>query len=338
MNTYIKLQKILLNPKASEWMSHEWIYGGIDDEFFNGTNQFEQFLQDSFPRLKTRLLTRAEWRKIRKYVGPSHKRLFSPKYILEKRAKLHQYRSKRISLQELTTSDFDTIVDDCEESYASDFPTYALSPSTEDIQLCDTTSQIECDNGSDNFLFQLMVETSNCLSRKSDVLDQIKQLMKSVENGHNHLVLQSVKNIISRKLTVELYNLNTEILSNFEKLWNFDEVKTTLLFNSTTRIKADYQRTKCQLAIAQKIRQLQIETLHDYQMLSEVVESLLTFAYILTDSATHSLQTFTEIVTRELKKLKILCGDECALFELDWLPQLLSIFNKAVEIRGDGEK
>lgn len=337
VDLYARFQKILFNPRAMEWMSYEWSHDDRDDEFFNKGADFEQWLREFFPQLKTRQLTRAEWRRIRKYVNRPYKRLFSSKYLREKRDELCRFRSGNSSIQSSGRKDGSNAVE-CDEPSVSDLASIALTSSSStcdegDIQSIGEPSQ-GCASGttsfqmsfvddSDNHLFRLLVETSNYLSSKTVILNKMKQLMKPAQA---ETASQTVE---SGKLIMELYNLNTDILANFEKLWHFPQVKTTLLFSSSTRIKADLFYQKCQLAIHQKYEQLQVGAVQDYQILSAVIESLLSLAYMLTDSESHSKETFTEILTEELEKLKMLCGDEAGVFEQDWFSQLWMLFTKS---------
>lgn len=341
-----KFQKILFNVRAKKWMSYEWSYDDIENEFFNKTDDFEQYLNEFFPELKTRQLTRSEWCRIRKYVNPQYKRLFSSKYLHEKRNELNQFRNGIISMQMLQPSTSTNCVkvdaewneqheNDLLASNVSSNATYADIQSTGDTTLPECESGTNFEENSDNHLFRLLIETSNYLSRKSIILIQIKQFMKNVQGDE---ATQSIKNEIGGKQILELYNLNTEILANFEKLWNFHQVKATLLYRSTTRIKTDHFYQKCQLAIFEKFRQLDVDSFQDYQVSTAVVESLLTLAYMLTVCESYSKETFTVILTDELKKLKILCGDEEMIFEQEWLPQLLLLFAKLTGTKQDMDK
>lgn len=327
----LKFQKVLFNPRAKKWMSYEWSEDDRDDEFWNKIGNFEQWLKEFFPKLKTRQLTRAEWRKIRRYANIRHRRLFSPRYLHEKQQEMHQLTSMaKINETQIDISSVRGLAPN-----TSSYEDVKATPDTIlDGDVAYTSFQSDFDD-SDKHLFRLLVETSNCLSRKAVVLDQIKQYMEPVQDGTT--ATQSMENENGGKLIMALYNLNTEILENFEKLWNFHQVKTTLLFSSKTRINANYFHQKCQLEIIQKFRQLQAHSLHEYQVFSPIVESLLTLAHMLRDCESHSREIFTEILTEEMKKLKILCGEEGSLFEQQWLPQLMQLFNKLTGTKEDEE-
>lgn len=345
----VNFQKILFNTRAAKWMSYEWSFDDIDDEFFNKTNDFDLFLREYFPALKTRQLTRAEWRKLRRYVNPQHKRLLSPKYLHEKRSELRRFRQgimttnkPSISIgsrssnaaeyiamvisDESTVSDLASNAEQCSHLTAEDIQ--SIGEILHEPQIDDASQESNFGNDSDNHLFKLLIETSNFLSRKTVLLTRIKQIMKSIQDDTvgNRFGSKSVKNGIDGELIIELYNLNKDILANFEKLWDFKQVKATLQFSSAIRIKADFFHRKNQLAILLKFKQLQVDSIQEYQVLSAVIESLLKIAYSLMDCELHSRESFTENLTEEINKLKILSPADSLVFEEKWYPQLLSMF------------
>lgn len=65
----LRLKNLLKLPKAHKFVSYEWFYSNIDQALFNGENDFQACLRESFPQLKTRLLSRIEWTKIRRIMG-----------------------------------------------------------------------------------------------------------------------------------------------------------------------------------------------------------------------------------------------------------------------------
>lgn len=346
-----RFQKILFNPRAAKWMSYEWSSDDFDEEFFDETSEFEQYVTEFFPKLKTKRLTRSEWGRIRKYVSLRHKRRFSAKYLRGKRNELRQNWTDKISMKHSIILGSDDAK--CAVPNRCDFVANVVNSPSSTNGDTQSSSEIspECENEtislqsnsvdySDGHLFKLLIETSNHLSRKAVILDEIKELMKSVHGGTavSHITTQSAKSEIVGNLILELHNINVEILANFEKLWNFHQVKATLLFNSTTRITTDYFHQKCQLAIFQKFQQLQVDFIHEYPKLTAVAESLLTLVYMLTNCESHTKESFTKVLTEELKKLKMHCGNEFAIFEEEFYPQLTLLFKKSVGTEQDAEK
>jgi hypothetical protein len=64
-----RLKNVLKLPKARRWVYCEFFYSGVDQQLFLGDNEFSQCLRESFPNLKCRHLSRAEWRTIRRLIG-----------------------------------------------------------------------------------------------------------------------------------------------------------------------------------------------------------------------------------------------------------------------------
>lgn len=338
-----KFQKILFNPRAAKWMSYEWSYDDLDNAFFNETSEFEQYMAEFFPKLKTKRLTRSEWRRIRKYVSLRHKRRFSAKYLRGKRNELREIWTEKISPEHSNDAKC-AVPDHCDlaanvinSSSSTSGDTQSSSEVSPECESETISSQSNSADYSDSHLFRLLIETSNHLSRKAVILGEIKELMQG-GTAVSHITTQTAKSEIVGSLIMELYNINVEILAKFEKLWNFHQVKATLLFNSTTRITTDYFHQKCQLAILQKFQQLEMDALNEYPTLTAVTESLLTLVYMLKNCECHTKESFTKVLAEEMKKLKMHCGNEFATFEEELYPQLMLLFKKSAGTKQDAEK
>lgn len=94
----LSLRTLLKLPKAHKWVCYEWFYANIDQPLFLAENDFELYLRESFPQLKTRMLRRAEWRKVRRLMGKP--RRCSPAFFAEERQVLNSRRSKIRYLQQ----------------------------------------------------------------------------------------------------------------------------------------------------------------------------------------------------------------------------------------------
>ena len=92
------LRTILKLPKAHKWVCYEWFYANIDQPLFLGENDFQLCLKESFPQLKTRLLRKVEWAKIRHLMGKP--RRCSAAFFAEERAALNAKRQKIRQLQQ----------------------------------------------------------------------------------------------------------------------------------------------------------------------------------------------------------------------------------------------
>lgn len=88
----LRLRNLLKLPKAHKWVIFEWFYSFIDKPLFEGENDFQVYLNESFPNLNTRQLTRAEWQKIRSLMGKP--RRCSQAFFDEERRELERKRQK----------------------------------------------------------------------------------------------------------------------------------------------------------------------------------------------------------------------------------------------------
>ncbi|GMR43048.1 hypothetical protein PMAYCL1PPCAC_13243, partial [Pristionchus mayeri] len=85
-----KLKNLLKLPMARRWLYCEFFYSAIDEELLLSDNEFSSMLQQAFPNLKTRRLTRTEWRAVRRLIGKP--RRCSPAFLEEERRSLEQRR------------------------------------------------------------------------------------------------------------------------------------------------------------------------------------------------------------------------------------------------------
>ncbi|XP_072545993.1 protein lin-9 homolog isoform X2 [Salminus brasiliensis] len=106
----LRLRNLLKLPKAHKWCIYEWFYSNIDRALFEGDNDFCLCLNDSFPLLKTRKLTRVEWSTIRRLMGKP--RRCSSAFLEEERGALNERRQKIRLLQQRRTF---TDISDCSD-------------------------------------------------------------------------------------------------------------------------------------------------------------------------------------------------------------------------------
>ncbi|CAL8081307.1 unnamed protein product [Orchesella dallaii] len=100
----IRLRNLLKLPKAHKWVCYEWFYSNIDKVLFEGENDFQICLKESFPTLKARKLTRTEWTKIRRLMGKP--RRCSQAFFDEEREELSRRRMKIRQIQQRKVTDF----------------------------------------------------------------------------------------------------------------------------------------------------------------------------------------------------------------------------------------
>lgn len=105
----LRLRNLLKLPKAHKFVMYEFFYSNIDRAIFSGTNDFESCMVESFPRLKTRMMTRTEWSKVRRTFGKP--RRASAKFFEEERMELERKRQKIRLLQSRKTGDHSFVCD-----------------------------------------------------------------------------------------------------------------------------------------------------------------------------------------------------------------------------------
>lgn len=93
----LRLRNLLKLPKAHKWVIFEWFYSFIDKPLFEGENDFQICLSESFPHLRTRQMTRLEWQKIRSLMGKP--RRCSQAFFDEERRELERKRQKMRYMQ-----------------------------------------------------------------------------------------------------------------------------------------------------------------------------------------------------------------------------------------------
>ncbi|KAM7348446.1 myb-interacting protein 130 [Cochliomyia hominivorax] len=93
----LRLRNLLKLPKAHKWVIFEWFYSFIDKPLFEGENDFQICLAESFPNLRTRQMTRLEWQKIRSLMGKP--RRCSQAFFDEERRELERKRKKMRYMQ-----------------------------------------------------------------------------------------------------------------------------------------------------------------------------------------------------------------------------------------------
>ncbi|CAO1413611.1 unnamed protein product [Diamesa serratosioi] len=105
----LRLRNLLKLPKAHKFVMYEFFYSNIDHAIFLGASDFEVCLVEKYPQLKTRMMTRIEWNKIRNNFGKP--RRCSPKFFEEERMQLERKRQKIRLLQSRKSGDHSFVCD-----------------------------------------------------------------------------------------------------------------------------------------------------------------------------------------------------------------------------------
>lgn len=98
-----RLKSLVKLPKSHNWINYEWFYSSIDQVLFLDQNEYNTCLNDSFPHLKTRCMTRPQWRQIRRLMGKP--RRCSKAFFDEERSTLNTRRNKIRFLQQNKVQD-----------------------------------------------------------------------------------------------------------------------------------------------------------------------------------------------------------------------------------------
>ena len=93
------INNILKQSAGRKWVYHEWFYSNIDRALLLGENDFEKCLQQLYPGLKTRMLTKAQWNIVRRLMGKP--RRCSRAFFAEERQSLESKRRKIRYLHQL---------------------------------------------------------------------------------------------------------------------------------------------------------------------------------------------------------------------------------------------
>lgn len=222
------------HSQCRQWMSYEWNYDEIEDEFFHKTDTFGGIVLRRFPCLKTRNLTSAEWRKVRKLIVGRKTRRFSSKFVEEQRIELERFRR-------------------CHRLLAENKRTYQ-SDDIEPLNLLLNGFALDQPFAPDEFeLYALIIEIKRLLALKSVVVSELHQIniTKSNAPNSNDESLQAKANAVITKLR----SCNEDILNRLDKLMPFQVVKDSLLFaamdqnNILKRLSPTYFRRKCEVQI-----------------------------------------------------------------------------------------
>lgn len=96
-----RLRNLLRHKKSHQWVCYEFFYANIDKTLLGGESDFCASLKKSFPDLKSRNLTRTEWRNIKRKISKIEKRRrFSQKFLDDQRDLLSEKRLKIRQLQQ----------------------------------------------------------------------------------------------------------------------------------------------------------------------------------------------------------------------------------------------
>lgn len=193
------LESLLRQPKPLKWMRAEWMYDPAEHIFFNESNTFGCLLNDCMPKLRTRQLTIAEWRKIRRLFVRAKCRRFSGKFIAQTRQALELYRRRHRIL--------------------------AANPHHQPAN----GAQLVMENPP--ALCRLMVIVGGLLATKAGIIAELKQI-----NGSGTILAESNgkrdKSQEMAAISARLSAVNDQIFAQLDKLCCYPAVQKALLFDA----------------------------------------------------------------------------------------------------------
>lgn len=218
------LETLLRQPKPLRWMRAEWIYDPADHNFLNESNTFANLLDQQMPKLRTRQLTVAEWRKIRQLSIRGKCRRFSSKFTVHTRQALELYR-RRYRIH-------------------ADNPHYQRAANSDH-----STMQNPID------LCLLFVEIKGLLASKASIIDEWKQINGAGTIGQSNA--KGDKWPATVDLLARLMAVNDQISTGLDKLFCFPLAKKALLFDAVEKntiaiqLSPEYFRQLCAVRFEQ---------------------------------------------------------------------------------------
>lgn len=201
------LESLLRQPKPLRWMRAEWMYDPAEHIFFNESNTFGCLLNDRMPKLRTRQLTIAEWRKTRRLFVRAKCRRFSGKFIAQTRQALELYRRRHRIL--------------------------ALNPHyqpADGAKLAMVNPPALC---------RLMVMVGGLLATKATIIGELKQI-----NGSGTIAESNGKRDKSLEMaavSARLSAVNEQLFAQLDKLCCYPAVQKALLFDALDKSDVSLQ-------------------------------------------------------------------------------------------------
>lgn len=215
----MKLRNYFSSDK--KWPSYEWEYDEIERKFFIETNTFESLLRKSFSQLKTKHLTRPEWRKVRKMLRM--KRRFSPKFVLEERVKL---RKLRLKAELLLGRDSAELEMECESAEWQRMRMLHLIVETKKL-LAEKEGQLQ-EFSSALGVYDSRSDNRNLKRVAADIFGQNKKILANLDLLSDfEVVMESILSKTSSAFSRTLWHLEAVSEENAERKLRENEVDTS---------------------------------------------------------------------------------------------------------------
>lgn len=330
---YSRLSHLLLHEASRKWLLYEWQYNEIDDAFFHKCRTFEMFVAAKFPQLKTRNLTQAEWRVIRKMILQRKCRRFSSKFIHEQRIELAKYRRSYRILQENDRHD-ELVKLNGYHDEVNAFISTLDSPQSQNMQLFRLFVDVKKLFALKSGLIMKLREINNMRTeiQRQQQQHQYQQQQHALVNGNsnNEPVPPTMTSATANKVMRKLRDCNKEIMGKLNQMMCFRIVKDATLINAVKRKNIPmlfssnfFQRiSSVQVYESQQLYRSQIFiTTMDVQELLDILLAQSLFAvYIeLMLRCNESVKKFTdEVIEDQMMAMTKVLSDNCIRYFEDF--------------------
>lgn len=255
---YARLENLLRHKAARQYLKYEFEYSDCENEYFHKTSTFEMLVERNFPNLKTRNLTMAEWRMIRRMVSNGNYRRFSPKFIQSNRIELEKYR-RRFEFFRANTG-------------TAEYLSTALSTANSNIIVnIDPLNELF-----EHEIYRLIVDTKKLFAAKQIAIAELQQIN---DTKNDETTVDTSANPIS--VILDLQRLDAAIGKNMERLWSYDTTKDALLLDAVAKgtilypLSSKYFRLHCQVCAHNKLLQAaDLQTFVEFELFTELIKIL----------------------------------------------------------------
>lgn len=313
------IENFLLHPLSRQWIAYEWTYDEVEDAFFNKSKTYAGIYSSQFPRLKTRYLTTAEWRKIRK-LSHGHKiRRFSSKFVQEQRIELEKFRQRcnilRDNQQIHQLTKMAPLCENVDTSYNNSF---------------DSKDYAEFE------IYSLIVETKRLLATKNSIVTELRGINNAKAGAQDQMYEKSNEN--ADKAIAKLRNCNENIVSKWNKLMAFQVVKDALLFDALDKKKLlkplspFYFRRKCEIQIYENHQAFNSKAFISSNAVETLLNIMLELALAIIKHeqlAVNAGDFLNSLIKEQLDLLeRIMTTENIEYLQIDCVPLLFTILKK----------
>lgn len=339
---YSRFSNLLSHAASRKWLLYEWQYDEIEDAFFHKCRTFEMILNAKFPQLKTRDLTRAEWRVIRQIAQPKCRR-FSSKFITEQRTELEKYRCRYRILRENNRHDQLMELNAFHDG-ANGLISTLDSQQSQRHQLFRLFIDVKKMFAKKRALVMKLREINNNRAEMQPFMQQ-QQQQHALANGDLNIEPIKTANTTAIRVVAKIRDCNNEIMSNLNQMTCFQIVKDALVFSAMRRknialaFSPPYFRRTSLVQVYESQQQYRSETFitaTDSQTLLNTLltQVLITLQYEIMLKISESVDCFADGLVKEQMAVvnEIVPSDSMSYFETVCVPKFFDILNTVNEL------